>query len=1016
MDLPLWPRHAWTQPRTPTRINRQNKYGPDIIFAAVYNEDAGAAPFDITDPPATATLHGTAAYTTGPNYKGISVVSAANHIDWGNPAKLAFTETSSFTIVQLIQHTTVGESFPQLFSNDSGLGGRILFQFRLNSDKLETLIGTTAATLGSVTGATAMTAGTLHLVGYRRDRANTEHAVFLDGKKNATNTDASNSTFTLGSGLWATELTGAGSNGYTGKILLTLVFSRALSDAEMLDLYNDPWQWVENGLNQESLLSVARVPTQTYVVVASGGMTVSGTAPFTAKMGQIGGGGVAISGTGNANRDFRVTGSGGVVIGGTAPTTVNFNTVRTGIVVGSYVGDGTGARSLSGVSPAAGISVWVMGIDGSNKEIGALRIAGMSAGKSHPWKPQPTTADSARDNRITSIDATGFTVGTDLNVNGLVYTYIIWPYLAGVTAAGSWNGDGTVLPARIVAGNLGISGVNASATSAFDASDVGRILWDLDNNVAIGTIVTVSNSSNVIITGGVDGTYISAHWSIGKKSVASIGFVPDLVVVVADQTLPEAATAEITPLQISPGIISQKLGLAGLNQNFADTGVNPAFLAVYSGTSDIVQVANGAVATYNDSGVTFRWFAIKTTVGDAIFDKIDYTGNGAGSRTLSGLAFHPEFAILTGKSTAAGWKPESTAALATAKSSVFNDGGAEETSNIAFTNDGATFGSSNSFNTNAILYRAYFLKPRTTTTGGLTLGGAADCKKIFVVIAMTGSGGLTASGAAPFVANFKPTTSGGLTLGGAATVDVIRTRTASGGMTLGGAATVDVLYSPTISGGLTLGGAADIIATFIVEPDGGLTLGGAADLVANFVVTPDGGLTLGGDGNASFHRLFIYVGSGGLTLGGQAEVLTDVAHTYVVEPDGGLTLGGAASCSTLHTITPDGGLRISGTATVVNIRIVPGSTKIIYVYATCVCTELVLGGSAICKFIPGGVPVPSVKPGAVGGFIPTRQPFWAAPGTRVRAEIIQPAALVTASGRAIEDDLRNEENQLLGLL
>jgi hypothetical protein len=642
---------------------------------------------------------------------------------------------------------------------------------------------------------------------------------------------------------------------------------------------------------------------------------------------QVGSGGVTIGGSATVSANVSSLQYGGVVVGGAAATVVKFQTRQVGIVIDSYVGDGTGARSIADVTPARGLCVMVMGIDGSNNEIGAVRIAGMPAGKSHPWTQQPTTSDPARDDRITSIDLTGFSVGTDLNQNGLVYTYIIWPYLEGVTAAGSWDGSGD-LTNRLGTTTLTISGSAASGTSAFLPGDVGKVLYDVDADAAIGTITGYTNSSNVTVSGGVNGSYSSGHWSVGRKTLASIGFVPDLVIVVADQTLPDAGVSELTTLQISPGLFGDMLGGSGTDQNFASSGANPALIAVYPGTSSIVAVANGSSTGYDDSGVTFRWFAIKAVTDSAFFDKIDYTGDGAGSLTLSGLSFAPEFAIFTGRTKVAGWKPLSTAALPAAQSSVFNDGGGEETSNITLTSDGATFGSSNSFNTIGVEYRAYFLKPGVATTGGVVIGGEATVAFSHVVGSITGSGGVV--------------------IGGAADVAVNRVVAGEGGIVIGGEADVS-------TGGST---------TYTVEASGGVVIGGAADVVATFTYAGSGGVVVAGEADVAV--TFNYSGSGGVVIGGEADVTTNAPRTFTFDASGGIVVGGAAT--------------------------------VVYSPAT-----------------PPAPPRP-VTPGAVGGADLVRQPFWSAPGTRLSALIIEPAACVDVEVRTVEDELSSEENQLLGLL
>jgi hypothetical protein len=242
--LPLVPRQRGERPKTPTKINLRSKFAPGLLFAAVYNEDGGQ-PLDLVEPHATGTLHGTAKYVTGPIVPGISVIGDSNYVDFGNPAKLAFTETSDFTIVSVVFHNTTGESFPQIFSNDSGSGSRILLQWRLDADVPEFIIGDSSATLGVLTGATAMAIRSYHVLAVTRVHGSAL-TIYMDGKQNATGADASSGTWTIGSGLWSTILTGTGSNGYTGHKHLDLVFNRALTAAEIAELTSDLYSLFED--------------------------------------------------------------------------------------------------------------------------------------------------------------------------------------------------------------------------------------------------------------------------------------------------------------------------------------------------------------------------------------------------------------------------------------------------------------------------------------------------------------------------------------------------------------------------------------------------------------------------------------------------------------------------------------------------------------------------------------------------------------------------------------------------
>src|SRR5882724_2436877 len=98
--LPL-PRQRSDRPKAPSRVNNRSRFAPDLLFAALYNERAGVA-YDLVAPFAgPGTLAGTAAYQTdlGALEQGILVAGSGNHLTFGNPTKLQFTETSSFTIL-----------------------------------------------------------------------------------------------------------------------------------------------------------------------------------------------------------------------------------------------------------------------------------------------------------------------------------------------------------------------------------------------------------------------------------------------------------------------------------------------------------------------------------------------------------------------------------------------------------------------------------------------------------------------------------------------------------------------------------------------------------------------------------------------------------------------------------------------------------------------------------------------------------------------------------------------------
>jgi hypothetical protein len=174
-----------------------------------------------------------------------------------------FTQASSFTIVSCFYLTTAGQSFPQILSKDSGIGApRSLLQWRLNSDKLEMIVGSTGETLGSVTGASTLSIDTRVVAAARRDVAADTLAVFLNGKLDQSIADASTGTWTITDGELASELVSAGASGIAALKVFDFIFGRALSNAEILDIYGDPYQMFEDEAPPlVQLIGLAPAPT-----------------------------------------------------------------------------------------------------------------------------------------------------------------------------------------------------------------------------------------------------------------------------------------------------------------------------------------------------------------------------------------------------------------------------------------------------------------------------------------------------------------------------------------------------------------------------------------------------------------------------------------------------------------------------------------------------------------------------------------------------------------------------------
>src|SRR5262245_897570 len=114
---------------------------------------------------------------------------------------------------------------------------------------------------------------------------------------------------------------------------------------------------------------------------------------------------------------------------------------------GSYVGDGTGSRSISGV----GFRPDVVIIKGDSTQGAVIRTVSMTGNVSKPLVG-PLGLSSGM---IQSLDADGFTLGSDTAVNGLVGATYYWTAFKANTnlAVGSYTGNGnTVGDSQAIAG------------------------------------------------------------------------------------------------------------------------------------------------------------------------------------------------------------------------------------------------------------------------------------------------------------------------------------------------------------------------------------------------------------------------------------------------------------------------------------------------------------------------------------------------------------------------------------
>jgi hypothetical protein len=325
------------------------------------------------------------------------------------------------------------------------------------------------------------------------------------------------------------------------------------------------------------------------------------------------------------------------------------------VVVSVYTGDGTGTRAITGIGYAPG-ATWVLGTPSSLLK-GAIRFASMPANKSHPWNSDIAAADASRSDRILSLDADGFTVGTDLNANSVLYFHICWPNDPTVFSTGSYVGSGKVGAKN---SSLTISGGNnaSAAGMGWTASDVGTVFRLVADNSILGTVTAFVNSSNLTVSGGVNGTYAGNTWYCENQTVA-MGFSdPDLVMI-----CPGDSIGAPTPACIAPGVPSSMDGMAitpldgsdyasANTINWVGTGFSPSIAGCLAGRSVFERLTG---AEYDKSTVTYHWMAYKKDLSALpTITTVTWTGDGASPRDITSPGFRPTIMFIIGDAASGG--------------------------------------------------------------------------------------------------------------------------------------------------------------------------------------------------------------------------------------------------------------------------------------------------------------------------------------------------------------------------
>ncbi|MGB9613075.1 MAG: DUF7483 domain-containing protein, partial [Candidatus Margulisiibacteriota bacterium] len=327
--------------------------------------------------------------------------------------------------------------------------------------------------------------------------------------------------------------------------------------------------------------------------------------------------------------------------------------------VGSYTGDGSDDRSITGVGFKPDF-VWIKGADNTTPQYGALRSNQSYGDESQLFSGSNVT------NEVQSLEADGFQIGTSarVNENGKTYYYVAFsgvptpPTPSGnfTMAYGGYLGTGN--PQTIVSNlsftpDLVIVKSGSAYYAFFSTSQMApgysfplsaatgvylNAITIIPNGFSVGTEPNV-NASGAYYWWLAFGNSGSSNFKVGaysgngldNRSIADLGFQPDLVVV------------------------RRNGGSVGCWRSSAMSGDTTAFFHNLANSSDRIQALEtngfqvGTNAEVNALNNTYFYFAFKETPN--YFKVGSYVGNGS-TQAISSLGGRPNWVWAKSSTTA----------------------------------------------------------------------------------------------------------------------------------------------------------------------------------------------------------------------------------------------------------------------------------------------------------------------------------------------------------------------------
>ena len=622
-----------------------------------------------------------------------------------------------------------------------------------------------------------------------------------------------------------------------------------------------------------------------------------------------------------------IPGTGSVAVTGQAAQ----NATLSSIVSVEYVGDGNNPRTFTSFGTVP-LVVFVFGKDGSGNLVGAIKTGDMPSGKSQPMEIAQASGASTRSNRILDLLPNGFTVGSDLNVTGRNYAYIIFPAGRATTVQTRTFVAPGGKPA--VNSTLSTSGSSISGTSVFTSTGdeasgwarptgstvystgvalitAGRRLIRNSDGAVIAEVTTSIDANSATGVVYIAGSFAGGTWHWEEYYVDLTGQICDMILLMADDT---GGTSPSVPLTVI-----KPTEMAGTNGDWNGNGFGELDVFLASDTDKALhinpRVSGGAPALTKGTTYHVVTFHDDETNTGVKLHTFTWTGTGplGTPPTLSGMDFAPSWAFVYNSNNSFTWSKNSPNILGANlhdRGWIDTGGDSSQPALVSWDSGGVTLTANGDWNSNGAKYLGIFFvaEPALSvppSTGTLTIDGQQPIQ-ILGVIPSTGV--LSLVGQTPVVtitANVDITPStGSLTLDGQQAILELGLPQGSGSLDLTG-------YSPTI------------LIDFIITPDAGsVTITGYQPGVeVHTDITPDtGAVTV--VGYDPILELGLPQGTGTLDLTGYAPtILID----FIITPDAGSVVvdGGAVTLEGGIPIGTAGALVLTGTQPILNFGIIP---------------------------------------------------------------------------------------------